>query len=1332
MAYSSRLEIQIDSRTGERNVRSLRSELAGLDRAGDRAAGTVGRASRQVDGLGAVSRSARVAVASLAGALGAREIVGYSDAWTSATNRVRTYTESAEQLTMVQSELVRTALETRSNFEATADLYATFARSNDELGLSQEKIIELTGTINKSFALSGVEAAAAAGAIRQLGQGLASGALRGDEFNSVAEQAPDIMRAIANSLGMATGDLREFAATGGITAEIIVDALTEAREEIDGNFSRSMATFSQDLENARTNIIRFVGESETITEATSALGSVIVGLSESLDTLVDVGVLAAGIFGARAISSMGSYAAATVQAQLASVSLSAATAQKAATELSWLRSVQASLSAQLASATSTTQMIALRRQLAANTAALTAANSSYTTSLAASTVAARAGTAALAGLRGAMAFVGGPVGVALLAAGSLYYFRDSLFDVRSEATETEKSVKALADRMQGLTRAQLEHERTNLSRQMRENAAEIADAREEYERLQEKQSQSSARSASGIGSVGVLADMGKVGARIGQLTREGETLQSALSDVEREMERLGTTARKTQQQLDAEEMGSLAESVRKIRDQVDPLGAEFATLNTQINALMRASALGIISPETRDKLITGLVEAMADAGEDAGKESAEAFINPWQSAADSVAQSLQDAIASGDWDSIGDAIGGALGSSIAAIVNKQVTDSLAKSITADSGMFAQIGAAFAGPIAGAVAGGVAQLAIAEVSDWLSSSDWDPTEARQAAQGTRTILGDMDAKSESIRRAVEGSESGIGQLVGINQGMLIALRQLQAGISGASTMIARGQGDINFSPENTYSQTDQAFQGFGVLNAGAMIGSLGSAYGISAALGPVGQLLNNALGGIIEDGVTFLDDLTGGLLSDVGSSVFGGDRDVKDVGIEFFGATLDEMIRGWRDGDNLYTAQAYASIEEDGGWFGSDSNWDEYQRLGTEAEQQIGLVFSKIQSSVTAGAEILGMSGGEINDALSRFRVESQKISLEDLSADQQAAELEAVFSSIFDQASGAVVPYLDEFQRAGEGLGETLARVANQTLVTQEAVNRLGIRFSDLAGRELVVASERLMDAAGGVEQFITSMQGFIGNFASDAQKFELAYSDINRALAQSNLQLPSTRDGYYDLLQAQNGATASGAENIATLLRLQGVADDYYTFLEDAQSEALKAEEEMQRERLSLSRELLQIQRSAISESLREAEAASGAVGRALAGLTVQSSSFARLSRDAALASLQGMAASGRIGDQGQLDRALSAATNIQAGEFSTMNDYIRGVSRTGETLRDLKWVADQQLTREQRSLANIERQMEAMNEEISAVGRATAKHTAKTAKILERFEVEGLEVRE
>lgn len=694
------------------------------------------------------------------------------------------------------------------------------------------------------------------------------------------------------------------------------------------------------------------------------------------------------------------------------------------------------------------------------------------------------------------------------------------------------------------------------------------------------------------------------------------------------------------------------------------------------------------------------VKALTEQAE-AAKKAAEAFINPWQSAADTVAQSLQDAIASGDWDDIGDAIGGALGSSIAAIVNKQVTDSLAKDLTANSSTLAQIGGAFAGPIAGAVAGGAIQLAVSELSDFFSSSDWDPTAARQAAQGTGTVLGSIDAKSESIRRAVEGSESGIGQLVGINQNMLRALQTLQAGISGASTMVARGYGGLS-------------------MPGGFSRSFSGSDFDLTNGIMPI---FDETLGAAFDFFDGAFDILSFGSfdLGDALGSVFGGSRKVKDLGIQFFGATLDEMIRGWRDGDRYLTAQAYASIEEDGGWFGSDDRWDDFQRLGPEAENQISLVFAGIRESVTAGAEALGMADGEINRALSRFRVATQKISLEDLSAEEQAAELEAVFSKIFDQAAGAVVPYLDDFQQAGEGLGETLSRVANQTLVTQEAVNRLGIQFSDLAGRDLVVASERLMDAAGGVEQFITSMQGFIGNFASEAQKFELAYSDINRALAQSNLQLPTTRDGYYDLLQAQNGATAAGAENIATLLRLQGVADDYYTFLEDAQRSAFESQID-----------LLEVQRNVITGSLRDAERASDAVARALGGLTVDSVQFARVSRDAALSSLQAMAASGRVGSQDELTSALNAATNIQAGEFGTMNDYIRSVSRTGETLQNLKWVTEQQVTKEQRLLTNIEKRIQVMNEEMAAIGAATAKHTAKTAKLLERIENNGVEIRE
>lgn len=903
------------------------------------------------------------------------------------------------------------------------------------------------------------------------------------------------------------------------------------------------------------------------------------------------------------------------------------------------------------------------------------------------------------------------------AAAAIYSLSESFDPAIERAKKLDESIGDLTENLDLLTRKELENRKVSFAQDMIESRTEAERLSAELQTIQDKIRNSGQLTPQGgampIATHEDIQSARELASRIDELKLSAESSEGAIAEVERLIASLGETSGNaagsgvralTGEALKLAQAWYTArdaayDSLQSVADKIDPVGAELRSLTADISVVQEAFSRGFITAEQADDIVNALNDPKH--WEETGKKSAEAFINPWQSAADTVAQSLQDAIASGDWDDIGDAIGGALGSSIAAIVNKQVTDSLAKDLTANSSTLAQIGGAFAGPIAGAVAGGAIQLAVSELSDFFSGSDWDPTAARQAAQGTGTVLGSIDAKSESIRRAVEGSESGIGQLVGINQNMLRALQTLQAGISGASTMVARGYGGLSMP-----SGFNRSFSG--------------SDFDLTNGIMPI---FDETLGAAFDffDGAFDILSLGSFDLGDALGSVFGGSRKVKDLGIQFFGATLDEMIRGWRDGDRYLTAQAYASIEEDGGWFGSDDRWDDFQRLGPEAENQISLVFAGIRESVTAGAEALGMADGEINRALSRFRVATQKISLEDLSAEEQAAELEAVFSKIFDQAAGAVVPYLDDFQQAGEGLGETLSRVANQTLVTQEAVNRLGIQFSDLAGRDLVVASERLMDAAGGVEQLITSMQGFIDNFASDAQKFELAYSDINRALAQSNLQLPSTRDGYYDLLQAQNGATAAGAENIATLLRLQGVADDYYTFLEDAQRSAFESQID-----------LLEVQRNVITGSLRDAERASDAVARALGGLTVDSVQFARVSRDAALSSLQAMAASGRVGSQDELTSALNAATNIQAGEFGTMNDYIRSVSRTGETLQNLKWVTDQQVTKEQRLLSNIEKRIQVMNEEMAAIGAATAKHTAKTAKLLERIENNGVEIRE
>jgi hypothetical protein len=778
--------------------------------------------------------------------------------------------------------------------------------------------------------------------------------------------------------------------------------------------------------------------------------------------------------------------------------------------------------------------------------------------------------------------------------------------------------------------------------------------------------------------------------------REEEALKRQ-AEIERQQEAAKAAAAKA-------ERDAAIDQIDLLRERLGLLKEGTVEFRRNMETVREAVALGII---TKDQAAQ-IVQALPDAAE----ESCEEFVNQWQSAADRVAQSLQDAIASGDWDKIGDAIGNSLATSIAGIVNKTITDSLAKDLTANSSVLAQIGGAFAGPIAGAVAGGAIQLAVSELSDFFSGSDWDPTEARQAAQGTGTVLGSIDAKSESIAKAVDISAGASRELVGINRDMLRALQTLQLGIAGASGMVARSYGGINFTAQDLFSQTDMAGAGM-LLGVSAFgLGSLGAAGLIGNALGPIGGLLTT---GLLDGAIDFIDNLAGGLFSDIGGTIFGGKTDVKDVGIQFFGATLDEMIRGWRDGDRYLTAQAYATIKRDGGWFGSDDRWDEFQRLGPEAENQISLVFMGIRDSVTAGAEALGMSGAEIQSALDTFRVETQKISLEGLSAEEQTAELEAVFSSIFDQAAGAVVPYLDDFQRAGEGLGETLARVATQVQVTEQAVDMLGLRFSDLAGAELIEASQRLVELNGGLDQFISNMQNFIGNFATEAQQFEINANALAQGMG--DLPLPETRDGFWALMQAQDAATEEGAENIATLLRLQGVADQYYSAIEKAQTSYYETEVQGQRERL------------------QEAQRANRAVQSAMDAMLYQSTAVQEASRQSALRTLEQIANAGRVSDIGQLQSALDAATQLDQGRYSTFADYAREYARTSGVIGRVGDVTQQAEDREARMLRSLENQLEAvkgLRDDLERSQLAIIKQTNKTAKTLERFEIDGIEVRQ
>lgn len=263
-------------------------------------------------GMGKLNTTVTRLASAIAAAFSAQQIIAYADAFTNIQNKLRVVTSSTEELTRVTAQLLQVANDSRASFDATADLFSKLTRSTEELGISQSRIIAITSTINKSFAVAGATAEEASNAIRQLGQGLSAGALRGDEFNSVAEQAPGILRAVAAETGKTVGELRDFAAEGGITAELLIRSVENYGATVEAEYAKTNRTFEQSALVAKNNATAFVGASEQVKAATTAAGNAIVLLSENLDVLANALILISSAILSRYISSMAAAAAATI------------------------------------------------------------------------------------------------------------------------------------------------------------------------------------------------------------------------------------------------------------------------------------------------------------------------------------------------------------------------------------------------------------------------------------------------------------------------------------------------------------------------------------------------------------------------------------------------------------------------------------------------------------------------------------------------------------------------------------------------------------------------------------------------------------------------------------------------------------------------------------------------------------------------------------------------------------------------------------------------------------------------------------------------------------
>ncbi len=493
------------SANADGTIRAVRQLSGELDRMGvDGAAGgaaaarglkqveTEGRqAGAALDGLVEGAKELALAFVSIQGVSSLARI---ADEYTNLSSKIRLVTDSEAELKAVREAVFKVAQTTRQDLTATADLYTRLARATADMGLSQQELLGITTTINQAFVVSGATAQESAAAIVQLSQGLASGVLRGEEFNSVAEQAPIIMELLTKHLGVTRGELRKMAEEGQLTSDVLVNALGESAASVADQFDQMSLTISGSFMQLKNAFTLFIGQADEANGASSVIAATVSGVAANFNAFANVVLAVAAVFGARFVAAQLHAAASLIGTQLAA------------------------------------------RAVAVEMGIMTGAST--------------AATASMTALRGALALLGGPIGIALLGVTALavgiYKLvqaekqRRAEFEAGLEATLAASDATAdLVARMQEASEVpppalavsmnqQTEATKVLIEQQeaLRAKRAEIASLEAQIERQL-----SSSRESSGLALLAIFPRLEEAKQRYAELSSEVRVLEGSLGDL---------------------------------------------------------------------------------------------------------------------------------------------------------------------------------------------------------------------------------------------------------------------------------------------------------------------------------------------------------------------------------------------------------------------------------------------------------------------------------------------------------------------------------------------------------------------------------------------------------------------------------------------------------------------------------------------------------------------------------------------------------------------------------------------------------------------------------
>lgn len=472
-------------RQAESALGGLGKEMGKTDQGAAQMQKSFDRTERSAASLGGQLNGLTRVIKGVVAAMAIREMAGMVQQYQAMAERVQMATRSADEFEMVQRRLQSTADGTYRSLSEAQELFIRTADSIRDMGYTLDQAIDIQDSMSYAFVTNATSADRAQAAISQFTKAVNTGKVSADQWETISSAIPTIMNDIAEATGRSASEVRALGAAGKLAARDLTEGLRKSLDQTRAaadNMATDLIDAGVRVRNALTTVLVALedqtGGIQKVTDGIIAASEVMLEFgqdAEKMESFLNLATTAAAslaaVMAGRLLTSLGGATAALYQNTIGARAKAAAELQaaQAAAALAAENLIQAQTAERAARGLSTHAAAAASLKVAEDAA--TAATTRLTTAQAAMAGSFRVSTAAANGLRAAMAFLGGPTGVILLAAAAIWTWHSRAQTARNSTLELSSSVRGLTAEMRELEKIEnakrIEEETRSLERQNR-------------------------------------------------------------------------------------------------------------------------------------------------------------------------------------------------------------------------------------------------------------------------------------------------------------------------------------------------------------------------------------------------------------------------------------------------------------------------------------------------------------------------------------------------------------------------------------------------------------------------------------------------------------------------------------------------------------------------------------------------------------------------------------------------------------------------------------------------------------------------------------------------